>query len=388
MEFEIRVPKGVKVGVWSVNGGVSVDGVSNEVRAGTVNGSVEASSTGGPVQASTVNGSVRATMGRWDGDQDLTFSSVNGSVVAEFTGDIDADIDLSTVNGRFQTDWPVTISGRIDPRRLRATLGKGGRRIRLSTVNGNVELRKRQGSHSRRWGILQHPLAESEIPMGVSYTGTLVRTGTERATLVKRTYGLVFVSVIVTMIGVAFCLSQPSLFEAVARHPFISMIAMFAPLWMALQARRSFPRNIILTLLFTFIEGIVIAPFLALAETRAPGVISQAGILTLSTFGVLTLYAAVSKRDFSAWGSFFIVGLWVLIATSLLNMFFQSAIASLWIAGATVLVFSGLLVFDTWRILRSGQYGQDDYVAAAVNIYLDLLNLFLALVSLLGGRRR
>ncbi len=143
VEFEIRVPKGVKVGMWSVNGGVTVDGVTNEVRAGTVNGTVEASSTGGPVQASTVNGSVRATMGRWEGDQDLTFSTVNGSVVAEFSGDIDAEIDLSTVNGRFQTDWPVTISGRIDPRRLRATLGKGGRRIRLSTVNGNVELRKR-----------------------------------------------------------------------------------------------------------------------------------------------------------------------------------------------------------------------------------------------------
>ncbi|MDB4891392.1 MAG: hypothetical protein JWL61_3247 [Gemmatimonadetes bacterium] len=143
VEFEIRVPKGVKVGVWSVNGGVSVDGVTNEVRAGTVNGGVEAMSTGGPVQASTVNGSVRATMGRLDGDQDLNFSTVNGSVVAEFAGDIDADIDLSTVNGRFQTDWPVTITGRIDPRHLRATLGKGGRRIRLSTVNGNVELRKR-----------------------------------------------------------------------------------------------------------------------------------------------------------------------------------------------------------------------------------------------------
>ena len=90
-----------------------------------------------------MNGSVHATMGRLDGDQDLNFSTVNGSVVAEFVGDIDADIDLSTVNGRFQTDWPVTITGRIDPRHLRATLGKGGRRIRLSTVNGNVELRKR-----------------------------------------------------------------------------------------------------------------------------------------------------------------------------------------------------------------------------------------------------
>jgi hypothetical protein len=143
VEFEIRVPKGVKVGVWSVNGGVSVDGVTSEVRAGTVNGSVEAVSTGGPVQASTVNGGVHATMGRLDGNEDLEFSTVNGTVVAEFAGDIDADIDLTTVNGRFQTDWPVTISGRIDPRHLRATLGKGGRRIRLSTVNGNVELRKR-----------------------------------------------------------------------------------------------------------------------------------------------------------------------------------------------------------------------------------------------------
>lgn len=141
--FEVRVPKGVKVGVWSVNGSVNVDGVTGEVRASTVNGSVEAISAGGPVQASTVNGSVRATMGRLDSDEDLEFSSVNGSVVAEFTGDIDANVDLSTVNGRFQTDWPVTITGRIDPRRLRATLGKGGRRIKLSTVNGNVELRKR-----------------------------------------------------------------------------------------------------------------------------------------------------------------------------------------------------------------------------------------------------
>ena len=143
VEFDIRVPKGVRVGVWTVNGGVTVDGVTSEVRASTVNGGVDAVSTGGPVQANTVNGSVHATMGRLDGREDLEFSTVNGSIVAEFTGDIDADVDLSTVNGRFQTDWPVTITGRIDPRHLRATLGKGGRRIRLSTVNGNVELRKR-----------------------------------------------------------------------------------------------------------------------------------------------------------------------------------------------------------------------------------------------------
>ena len=224
--------------------------------------------------------------------------------------------------------------------------------------------------------------------MGVSLTGTLVRSGEERATLVRRTYGLVFVSVIVTALGVAFARTQPALMGAVIAHPIISMIAMFAPLWMALRARNHYPRNVLLVLLFTFVEGVFISPFLMVAEKYNPGITGQAGILTLSTFGVLSLYAVVSKRDFSAWGSFFFVGLWVLIATSLLNIFFPTALGTLWIAAGTVLVFSGLLVFDTWRIVRSGAYGPDDYVPAAVNIYLDLLNLFLAILTLLGGGRR
>lgn len=143
VEFRVRVPPGVKVGAHSVNGEVRVEGVAAEVEAESVNGSVVVSTLGGPVNASTVNGSVRATMGRFDLNSDLRFASVNGSVIAEFAQDINAEVELSTVNGRFLTDFPVTIRGRIDPRRLRATLGKGGPRIQLSTVNGNVELRRR-----------------------------------------------------------------------------------------------------------------------------------------------------------------------------------------------------------------------------------------------------
>jgi hypothetical protein len=125
VEFRVRVPRGVKVGVWTVNGGVSVDGATSEVEVGTV------------------NGSVRARMGRFTSDDDMNFSTVNGSVIAEFIGDMDADVDLSTVNGRFYTDYQVTVSGRLDPRHLRAKLGRGGPRVKLSTVNGNVELRRR-----------------------------------------------------------------------------------------------------------------------------------------------------------------------------------------------------------------------------------------------------
>lgn len=143
VSFVVRLPAGVKVNAGSVNGDVRVDGATSEVRAGTVNGGVEAYSSGGPVTASTVNGEVRVRMGRLTGTEDLKYATVNGNVVVEFAEDIDAEIELTTVNGRLQSDFPLALQGRIDPRHLRATIGKGGRRIRLTTVNGNVELRKR-----------------------------------------------------------------------------------------------------------------------------------------------------------------------------------------------------------------------------------------------------
>lgn len=214
------------------------------------------------------------------------------------------------------------------------------------------------------------------------------RTGVERAVLVRRTYGLVFVGVIVTMLGAAFGISQPALMRLVAQHPFIGLlVCVFLPLFLAQRWHREYPRNVTLTLLGTFATGVYIAPAIFVYNRMQPGIVGQAALLTFTTFGVLSLYATFSKRDFSAWGGFFAVGLWVLIATMVLNFFFRNETASLWMAGAAVFIFGGLLVFDTWRIVRSNQYGPDDYVPAAINIYLDLLNLFLAILRLLGGRR-
>jgi FtsH-binding integral membrane protein len=226
--------------------------------------------------------------------------------------------------------------------------------------------------------------------MGFSYAPATVqvRSGTERATLVRRTYGLVFLSVITTILGSAFAFSQPAVMDGVLQHPFITFICMFVPLIMAQRAARDFPKNLILTFLFTFIEGIWLAPFLMLAERNAPGVVGQAAVLTFAAFGVLSLYAVVSRRDFSAWGSFLMVGVFVLLVAMILNAFIGSAAGGLWIAAIGVMIFSGLLVFDTWRLLRSGAYGQDDYVLTAVAIYLDLLNMFVFILSLLGGGRR
>jgi len=222
--------------------------------------------------------------------------------------------------------------------------------------------------------------------MGVSYqTGTLVRTGEERATLVRRTYSLVLVSVLVTIVGATFGLSQPQLMQAVAQHPFIAFFASLAPLLMATRKKTDFPFNIGLVLLFNVVMGVIISPALFFYGRQQPGLIGQAAVLTIGAFGILTLYAFVSRRDFSAWGSFLIVGLWVLIGTMFLNLFFQNQAVDLWLASVAVLLFSGLLVFDTWRLRNV--YGPEDYVGAAVQIYLDLLNIFMAVLRVMGNRR-
>jgi FtsH-binding integral membrane protein len=188
------------------------------------------------------------------------------------------------------------------------------------------------------------------------------------------------------MAGAMLGLNQPGLMQAVADHWFISFLCIFAPLILAQRMAHTFPANIGLVGLFAFAEGVFLSPLLFMYGQRQPGLIGQAAILTGSTFGVLTLYATLSRRDFSAWGGFFIVGLWVLLGASVINIFFHTPLTDLWIAGAGVFVFSGLLIFDTWRLRNA--FGPDDYVFAAVRIYLDLLNLFLFILRLLGGGRR
>lgn len=141
VHFTLRVPDGVHVDVNTVNGGVSVDGVSGMVEANTVNGGVTARSTGGPVHAQTVNGSIQATMGTM-GREDLRYSTVNGSITLELPSGVNADLDVSTVNGRVNTDFPVTIQGAISRKHLRGVIGDGGRTLKATTVNGSVTLKR------------------------------------------------------------------------------------------------------------------------------------------------------------------------------------------------------------------------------------------------------
>lgn len=142
VHFTVRLPKGVKVAANTVNGSLDIRGASAEVDAHTVNGRIDASTSSGPVRAETVNGSIHVRMDALQGDGDLSYRTVNGSITAELPATLDAELEMETVNGSLSSDFPLTVQGKLSPRHMRATIGKGGRRLELRTVNGSVEIRK------------------------------------------------------------------------------------------------------------------------------------------------------------------------------------------------------------------------------------------------------
>jgi hypothetical protein len=142
VQFTVRVPAGVRFVGRTVNGDVEADGMTGPVDLRTVNGSATFS-TSSHGSASTVNGSIRGTLGNSGWTENLEFKTVNGSITLALPADTNADVRASTTNGDITTDFPMTVTGRVDRRRLNGTIGAGGRSLALETVNGSVTLKRR-----------------------------------------------------------------------------------------------------------------------------------------------------------------------------------------------------------------------------------------------------
>jgi DUF4097 and DUF4098 domain-containing protein YvlB len=138
VEFVVKVPAGVRVAAHTVNGAIEASGLSADVDAETVNGSVTVQ-TSGVARAQTVNGSVQATMGRADWSSDLEIKTVNGSIRVTLPRAASTTVDAETVNGSIVTAFPVT-DGTVTKRRLKGTIGEGGRAMSLETVNGSIHI--------------------------------------------------------------------------------------------------------------------------------------------------------------------------------------------------------------------------------------------------------
>ena len=113
-----------------------------------------------------------------------------------------------------------------------------------------------------------------------------------------------------------------------------------------------------------------------------PGLIMQALGATALVFFALSGYALTTKKDFSFLGGFLIVGLVVAIVAGIANIFFMVPAVSLAISAAIVFIMSGFILFDPSRIVNGGE---TNYIRATVSMYLNIYNLFTAILHLLGA---
>jgi len=141
VRFTVRVPENVRFYAENVNGSVTAENMGRFVKASSVNGSVHVS-TKSWAEISSVNGSLEARMGRSDWTGTLKAESVNGSINLELPSDTNADVNFKSVNGRLESDFPLTVQGSLGGHIVRGQIGNGGRELKVETVNGNVELRR------------------------------------------------------------------------------------------------------------------------------------------------------------------------------------------------------------------------------------------------------
>lgn len=138
VDYVVALPAGVRIDAQTTNGRVTIADASSDVVVNTVNGSVVVGASGGPIRAKSVNGSVRALLnGLATGG--IALETVNGSVAALLPANANADVSLETTNGRVKSDFPLALQ-QGDRRSLRGTLGAGGQRVTLETVNGSATL--------------------------------------------------------------------------------------------------------------------------------------------------------------------------------------------------------------------------------------------------------
>lgn len=146
IRFEVQVPRSVKYDfdhIASVSGDVSVSGVTGRLNASAVSGDVHITDVSGSVSASAVSGDVKVEINRLDGSDDMKFNTVSGDVSVTLPGSLDADVDMSSFSGSIKTDFAIEVrSERYGSRNsARATLGEGSRRLKMSSVSGDLSLR-------------------------------------------------------------------------------------------------------------------------------------------------------------------------------------------------------------------------------------------------------
>jgi FtsH-binding integral membrane protein len=162
----------------------------------------------------------------------------------------------------------------------------------------------------------------------------------------------------------------------------VSLFGAFAFLGLTFWKRKSYPTNLLFLAGFTAMEAYSVSVIVSFTDSK---IVVEAAIFTLGIFIALTLFACQSKYDFTSWMPYLFGALWVVILFGFMNAFFPyNSKVELGYGIITALIFSGYILVDTQLIMR--HYHVEEEIAAAISLYLDVINLFLSILRILNSQ--
>jgi uncharacterized protein len=231
----------------------------------------------------------------------------------------------------------------------------------------------------------------TQIPVGQSPQANPAAFEESASIFMAKVYRWMFAGLAVTGVTAFYVTSREDLLLQVSAMFFPLVIGQFAlVLALSFLARRmSAAIAGAMFLVYSFTTGLVFALIFTLYTT---GSIGQAFGVTAGTFGALSVYGTVTKKNLSGWRTFLFMGLIGVIIAGVVQMFVRSPALSFAWSCACVVVFAGLTAYDTQKLRQlhaSSGYQSDGAFAVhgALLLYLDFVNLFLAILRLLGRRR-
>lgn len=207
-----------------------------------------------------------------------------------------------------------------------------------------------------------------------------------RMDFLRKVYSLLSLQLVLTTATSAlfmFCLplrdfvhSSPGLVLASALGSLVLLLALFI-------YRHQHPVNLYLLLTFTLLEAVSVATTVTFYDRS---VVFQSLFLTCVVFAGLTAFTFQSKRDFSKMAAGLWAGLLILLVAGLFSFFFHSDTTELVLSSAGAFLFCGFIIFDTFVLMK--QLSPEEHVVASINLYLDIINLFLHLLRLLDSLKK
>ncbi|KAL7270186.1 hypothetical protein RUND412_007114 [Rhizina undulata] len=205
-----------------------------------------------------------------------------------------------------------------------------------------------------------------------------------RHAFIRKVYAILTVQLVATAIFSSISFFNDTFKSWIQTNAWMVYISLFGSLGflgLTWWKRKSYPTNLFFLSGFTLLEAYSIAVITSFYDSR---VVLQAVVITGALFLALTVFAMQTKYDFASWYPYLYGALWLVMIFGFVAIFFPSSSGvELVYSGAVALLFSAYVLADTQMIMR--RVHVEEEIVAAISLYLDILNLFLAILRILNN---